>query len=104
MEKYAFTMRLHPGQENEYCRRHATIWPELEGLLREAGVTSYTIYVQNDTVFSHLEVEDYNRLVERVAEDGSVASRWRDEAEQHRHGRRLAGAVRADEPGHDATW
>src|SRR5512133_1628905 len=40
-------------------------------------------------------------IVEARAEHGCGAGRRGDEAEQHRHGGRLAGAVRTDEPGHD---
>jgi len=34
MQKYAFTMRLHPGMKAEYRRRHDQIWSELVELLQ----------------------------------------------------------------------
>ena len=37
MERHAFTMKLHPGMEAEYRKRHEAIWPELVDLLHEAG-------------------------------------------------------------------
>lgn len=37
MEKYAFKMKLAPGCEAEYRKRHDEIWPELLALLKEAG-------------------------------------------------------------------
>ena len=40
MEKYAFKMKLNPGMEAEYKRRHDEIWPELSALLKEAGVSA----------------------------------------------------------------
>lgn len=49
MEKYAFRMRLHPGMEAEYRRRHDAIWPELVELLREAGITDYSIHLDRET-------------------------------------------------------
>jgi L-rhamnose mutarotase len=49
MEKYAFKMQLHPGQEAEYRRRHDEIWPELVALLREAGVSDYSIHLDRET-------------------------------------------------------
>lgn len=49
MEKYAFTMQLHPGQTEEYKRRHDAIWPELVALLREAGVSDYSIHLDEDS-------------------------------------------------------
>lgn len=49
MERYAFRMRLHPGMEAEYKRRHDVIWPELVDLLRAAGVSDYAIYLDRET-------------------------------------------------------
>lgn len=49
MEKIAFRMQLHPGQEAEYKRRHDEIWPELVELLHEAGVSDYSIHLDRRT-------------------------------------------------------
>ncbi|KXF76346.1 L-rhamnose mutarotase [Paramesorhizobium deserti] len=48
-EKYAFKMRLNPGMEAEYKRRHDAIWPELVELLHEAGVSDYSIHLDPET-------------------------------------------------------
>ncbi|RWX75014.1 L-rhamnose mutarotase [Neorhizobium lilium] len=48
-EKHAFRMKLHPGMEAEYRMRHDEIWPELVDLLREAGVSDYSIYLDPET-------------------------------------------------------
>ena len=49
MQKHAFRMRLHPGREAEYRRRHDAIWPELAALLHEAGVSDYSIHLDRET-------------------------------------------------------
>ena len=49
MEKYAFRMRLHPGRAAEYKARHDAIWPELAALLKEAGVSDYSIHLDEET-------------------------------------------------------
>lgn len=49
MERFAFKMQLHPGQEDEYKRRHDEIWPELVDLLRGAGISDYSIFLDPDT-------------------------------------------------------
>jgi L-rhamnose mutarotase len=49
MEKYAFRMHLNPGMAEEYKARHDAIWPELEALLREAGVSDYSIHLDEET-------------------------------------------------------
>ncbi|MCB1335704.1 MAG: L-rhamnose mutarotase [Roseivivax sp.] len=49
MEKYAFKMRLNPGCKAEYIKRHDAIWPELVTLLKEAGVSDYSIHLDEET-------------------------------------------------------
>ncbi len=49
MEKYAFKMRLNPGMKAEYKRRHDEIWPELVALLKQAGVSDYSIHLDDET-------------------------------------------------------
>ena len=49
MEKYAFKMFLNEGQLSEYKRRHDEIWPELVELLKRAGVSDYTIFLDEET-------------------------------------------------------
>jgi len=49
METIAFRMNLNPGMVAEYKRRHDQIWPELSRLLKEAGVTDYSIWLDEET-------------------------------------------------------
>lgn len=49
MEKYAFKMKLAAGMKDEYKRRHDGIWPELVQLLHAAGVSDYSIHLDEDT-------------------------------------------------------
>lgn len=48
-ETFAFRMNLFPGQADEYQRRHDAIWPELAELLRQAGVSDYSIWLDEET-------------------------------------------------------
>ncbi len=49
MEKYAFKMHLNPGCLEDYKIRHDQIWPELVELLKEAGISDYSIHLDEDT-------------------------------------------------------
>lgn len=49
MEKYAFKMKLNPGMEAEYRKRHDEIWPDLVVLLKEAGIRDYSIHLDPET-------------------------------------------------------
>lgn len=51
MQKYAFRMRLNPGMEAEYRKRHDAIWPELVTLLKQAGIEDYSIHLDPQTHF-----------------------------------------------------
>ncbi len=55
-ERYAFRMRLNAGTRAEYEARHDAIWPELVALLKEAGVSDYAIWLDEETscLFGHL--------------------------------------------------
>ncbi len=42
-------MKLKPGFKEEYKKRHDEIWPELEKLIRETGVSDYSIFLDEGT-------------------------------------------------------
>ena len=60
MQRHAFKMRLDAGMEAEYTRRHDEIWPELVDLLRETGISNYSIHLdrETNTLFGYLERRD----------------------------------------------
>jgi L-rhamnose mutarotase len=76
MEQTAFTMRLKPGQAAEYERRHDAIWPELVTLLKEAGISDYSIFLDeaSGTLFAVLRRADNHRMDTLPAQD--VMRRW----------------------------
>ena len=45
----AFKMKLKPGFEAEYKKRHDEIWPELQSLLSETGIQDYSIFLDKET-------------------------------------------------------
>jgi len=49
MKKVAFKMKLMPGCQEEYQKRHNEIWPELVLLLKESGINDYSIFLDEET-------------------------------------------------------
>ena len=45
----AFKMKLNSGCKAEYKRRHDEIWPELSRVLTDAGISDYSIYLDEET-------------------------------------------------------
>jgi L-rhamnose mutarotase len=49
MKRNSFAMRLKQGYAQEYKRRHDKIWTELKAELRKAGISNYSIYLDEKT-------------------------------------------------------
>lgn len=47
--RLAFKMHLNEGQKEEYKKRHNELWPELRQLLKDAGVSEYSIFLDEET-------------------------------------------------------
>ena len=62
MNRNAFAMRLKPGCAKEYKKRHDEIWPELKAELRKAGISDYSIYLdeKTNTLFAFQYLADDN--------------------------------------------
>jgi L-rhamnose mutarotase len=75
-EKIAFTMQLDPGRAGEYRRRHDAIWPELVALLKGAGISDYSIFLDPE---SHILFAVLRRSADHRMEDlpaHAVMQRW----------------------------
>ena len=42
-------MKLNNGQKEAYKKRHDEIWPELKTLLKDNGVSEYSIFLDEET-------------------------------------------------------
>lgn len=98
MEKYAFKMKLNPGMAEEYKRRHDEIWPELVALLREAGISDYSIHLDDETntLFGVLWRRDDHKM-DALPEHEAMRRWWqhmRDIMETHPSGEPVATPLR----------
>jgi len=78
MERVGFTMRLLPGQEAEYRRRHASVWPEMLEALTAAGCRDYSIFIRGADLFAYLVVVDFAAFRTSMAAS-PVNARWQAE-------------------------
>ena len=76
MQRVCLTFRLVSGREDEYRRRHATVWPELEEAIRAEGFVGSVVYVAADTVVVLVEhPSDVDGALERLGAT-DVNARW----------------------------
>jgi L-rhamnose mutarotase len=77
MKRNAFKMKLKPGFEKEYKKRHDEIWPELSKVLTQAGVYDYSIFLDDEThvLFAFQKLTDDN-TADQLPKDPVVRKWW----------------------------
>jgi L-rhamnose mutarotase len=76
MHRVAFKMKLFKGFEEEYKRRHALLWPDLQALLQQAGIKDYSIFLDETTndLIGCLTIDDATKL--DALPDDPVMKKW----------------------------
>jgi L-rhamnose mutarotase len=76
MARLAFKMRLYKGFEDEYSKRHDELWPELRELLKQTGISDYSIFLDPETsiLFGVLKAGDPAALDDLPSQP--VMQRW----------------------------
>jgi L-rhamnose mutarotase len=77
MIRKAFLMKLKPGNQAEYERRHNPIWPELQDELRRHGARNYSIFLDRETdrLFAYAEIES-EELWSKIAQTEACRRWW----------------------------
>ncbi len=77
MKRAAFIMKLKKGFESEYKKRHDDIWPELSEELTKAGVSDYSIFLDESTLtlFAVQKLSDDN-TADNLPETQIVRKWW----------------------------
>lgn len=70
-------MKLFPGFEQEYKKRHDEIWPELVALLKNAGISDYSIFLDEETnsLFGVLTIND-RLLLDSLPQQALMQQWW----------------------------
>jgi L-rhamnose mutarotase len=78
MKRHAFKMTLKPSVVAEYKKRHDEIWPELSAELRKAGISDYSIFLDEETLtlFAVQKLADNNSASELPK--NSIVRKWWD--------------------------
>ncbi|WP_407308873.1 L-rhamnose mutarotase [Desulfosporosinus sp. SB140] len=76
MLRKAFIMKLLPGNNREYEKRHAEIWPDMVRMLKENGANNYSIHLDPNanTLFAYLEIEDEEKW--KLSAETEICQNW----------------------------
>jgi L-rhamnose mutarotase len=79
MERGLFYLRIFPGTEAEYDRRHRAIWPELAEAIRSSGIRTMSGFRRGTDVWYYVECEPDIRTAFAAHGPKPVNQRWNDE-------------------------
>mmetsp|Transcript_3683 Transcript_3683/g.4085 ORF Transcript_3683/g.4085 Transcript_3683/m.4085 type:complete len:110 (+) Transcript_3683:44-373(+) len=71
-----FVMKVNPGSEAEYEKRHNPIWKELEDVLKAHGVYNYSIFLHPETkqLFGYVELDSIEKW-ETISKE-PICKKW----------------------------
>ena len=78
MVRKGFKMKLYPGMEKEYEKRHNELWQEMKDMIHEYGGRHYTIFLDKETLvlYGYIEVEDLEKWDKSA--DTAINRKWWD--------------------------
>ena len=80
MKRIGATIGLRPECLDEYKRIHVKLWPEIEGAIKEAGITNYSIYYNDGQLFGYFEHPGpdaaFRSAMERLANAPRMREWW----------------------------
>lgn len=77
-KRIGFKMKLNPGQVEEYKKRHEGIWPELHKLLKDNGISEYSIFFDKETnLLFAFQKQEGDQSSQDLGETGIVQKWWK---------------------------
>ncbi len=73
--RYSFHLKIRPGTEEEYDKRHASVWDDMKAMLRASGVRNYSIYRDGVDIFGYWECENLAKTLDAINRS-SINKRW----------------------------
>ena len=75
-----FKMKLYPGMEAEYEKRHNQLWPEMKDMIHEHGGKNYTIFLDRETltylVISRSKMRSFGQRAQTLQSTASGGISW----------------------------
>lgn len=77
MIRKAFVMSVNAEAHEEYERRHKPIWADLQAVLKNHGVSNYSIFLDRQTnqLFGYVEIESEEKW-KRIAQTEECRRWW----------------------------
>jgi L-rhamnose mutarotase len=78
MQRTVFSVRLFPGTEEEYDRRHREVWPEVQAAIQLAGFRTMTVFRRGTDVWYYAECEPDRETAFAAYSAKPIIARWNE--------------------------
>jgi L-rhamnose mutarotase len=79
MARTAFILKVKADRLDEYRRRHASVWPEMQDALRATGWKNYSLFLRPDGMLvGYVETDDFDASRAAMAKL-EVNDRWQSQ-------------------------
>jgi L-rhamnose mutarotase len=75
MHRVLWIGQLNPDRVEEYSEKHLNIWPEMVTMIKEAGVSNYSIFVNGLTVVGYYECDNLEKT-RHHQEVAAISAEW----------------------------
>ena len=80
MKRVGQVLGIDPARIDEYKHYHAAIWPEIASAISAAGITNYSIFLKDTTLFAYFEYtgpeEEYEERMAQLAAAPRMREWW----------------------------
>ena len=76
MERFVWKGHIKPGKLEEYTRKHQEIWPEMEQLMRSAGMRNYSIWNHGNDLIGYYEYLGMGKKMAVYKDNQEILDRW----------------------------
>jgi L-rhamnose mutarotase len=77
-KRLAFRMKVYPEKIAEYKKRHDQLWPELHQLLKESGISEYSIFYDKETNYLFAFQKQSGKQSSQDLGQTEIVKRWWD--------------------------
>lgn len=75
MHRVLWIGQLNPDRIEEYSQKHLNIWPEMVAMIKEAGISNYSIVVTDVTAVGYYECENLEHTKHHQAV-AAISAEW----------------------------
>jgi L-rhamnose mutarotase len=76
MERFVWKGRVAEGKLEEYAKKHQEIWPEMEELMRRAGMRNYSIWNCGNELIGYYEYLGMDKKMAAYNAEKQILDRW----------------------------